>query len=141
MPQYHFIASIIFATILFHFTKSPEAAFFFFISGFALDADHLVDFWLYRKKITIDREIFQHFHGRFGRIYLFLHSFELVALIITLSFLNLQNMILFAALALGLIFHLALDFVSYDLHPLSYFLTYRIFRRFDIKCICRSAEI
>ena len=136
MPQYHFLASIVLAAIVFHFTKSPEASFFCFASGFILDADHVIDFWLYRKKITIDREIFQHFHGRFGRIYLFLHSFELAALTVILGLLNPQNMILFAALALGLISHLVMDFISYDLHSLSYFLTYRILKRFDIRYIC-----
>lgn len=136
MPHYHFVVSAFLAVVVFHFTKSLQASLLCFIAGFAIDVDHVIDFWLYRRKITIDKEIFQHFHGRFGKIYVFLHSIELLVPIVLLGSMNSHAMVLSAALALGFISHLLLDFLSYDLHPLSYFLTYRILKKFDIKYIC-----
>lgn len=140
MPQYHFLASTALSAAVFYFAKSPGAAILCFLSGFAIDADHLLDFGLYRKKITIDGEIFQHFFEKWGKICIFLHSFELLIPIALTGLLNPQIAILSLALALGLISHLMLDFLSYELHPLSHFLAYRIAVKFELHRICGEKE-
>jgi len=139
MPQYHFIASVILALIYFVLTKSLEGAILCFIFGFFVDVDHLIDFWIYKKRITISKEIFEHFYEKFGKVYVLIHSLEFVFLLILFGFLfpNLSGY-LFGA-SVGLLSHLMLDFVSYELHPLSYFLIYRITVKFDKKYICAKS--
>ena len=56
MPQHHLIASLILATAILLTTNSIPAFTACLISGIILDADHILDYWLYKKKITIDKE-------------------------------------------------------------------------------------
>ncbi|WP_423792392.1 hypothetical protein ACPB8Q_06600 [Methanocaldococcus indicus] len=136
MPQYHLIASIILALIYYVSTSSLDGALFCFIFGFFVDVDHLIDFWIYKKKIIFSKEIFEHFYEKFGKVIVLFHSLEFVFLLILFGFLfpNLSKC-LFGA-SIGLLSHLILDFSSYELHPLSYFLVYRIFVKFDKKYVC-----
>ena len=137
MPQYHFIASLILASIFFYFTRSLLAFLLCFLAGFLPDVDHILDFWLYKRKITFSKEIFQEFYKRWDKVIVLLHSIEL--LIPLWAFAYVSRYYLFSlAITTGFVFHLALDFLSYDLQPFSYFLIYRLLRRFRKKFICKE---
>jgi len=68
MPQYHFISSLILALIIFYFTSSLHASLFCFLAGFMIDIDHLIDYWLYKRRIVISRELFQEFYKKWDKI-------------------------------------------------------------------------
>lgn len=139
MPQYHLVISLILATILFLITNSLSASTACLISGILLDADHILDYWLYKKKIAIDKEILQGFYEKWNKIPILLHSIELLIPIWIYAYIR-NSYIIPLAITFGITSHLALDLASYELHPLSYFLTYRIIARFDKRYICTKHE-
>jgi len=140
MPQYHLLASTIIATALLILTKSPTASLLCLLTGFLLDTDHLIDYWLYKKKITLDKGILQGFYEKWNKIPIIFHSIELLIPITLLSLLYPSLSTILLGTAIGLTSHLILDFTNYELHPLSYFLTYRIIKKFDKKYICTKHE-
>jgi len=136
MPQYHFTVSVTISLTFFIYTKSPTASLLCFLAGFMLDADHLIDFWMYKRKLTLSREIFQGFYEKWDKVPVLLHSIELLILIALLALLFPSVSLPLLGIAVGFISHLILDFMSYELHPLSYFLIYRVTKRFDKRYIC-----
>jgi len=138
MPQYHFAASLILSLILFYFTGSLPASLFCLLSGFLLDLDHIFDFWLYKRRITFSSEIFQEFYKNWGKVPVLLHSLELIILLWLFTYSYNLNPLFSIAMTIGFVSHLALDFLSYELQPLSYFLSYRAVKNFDIQFICRG---
>lgn len=131
----HIILSASLGAVLYGVTRSPLAAGCCFVAGVLLDADHLLDFWMYKKRITFGKEIFQGFYKKFGKVYIWFHSFEfLVPLAIMTYFFRLAGL----GLTVGFLSHLISDSLSYELHPLSYCLTYRIAKGFDLSHICRE---
>jgi hypothetical protein len=125
------------ASIFLYFTRSPLAFLFCLSAGFLLDVDHILDFWLYKGKITFSREIFQEFYKNWDKIIVLLHSIELLIPLWIFAYVLREYLISFAISA-GFILHLTLDFLSYDLQPLSYFLIYRLLRRFHKEFICKG---
>jgi len=125
MPQYHFIISLFLAFILFYFFGSPLASLLCFLSGFLLDMDHLLDFWIYKRKITFSKEIFQEFYKNWDKEVVLLHSVELIIPLWIFAYLTRYYLLSFA-ITIGFISHLILDFLSYELQPFSYFLSYRL---------------
>ena len=139
MPQYHLLASTIIATALLILTKSPTASLLCLLTGFLLDTDHLIDYWLYKKKITLDKGILQGFYEKWNKIPVLLHSIELLIPLWIYALIK-NTYLIPLAITIGTTSHLALDLASYELHPLSYFLTYRIAKKFEKKYICRNSE-
>jgi hypothetical protein len=137
MPQYHFIASLILASIFLYFTRSPLAFLFCLSAGFLLDVDHVLDFWIYKGKMTFSMEIFQEFYKNWDKVIVLLHSIELLIALWIFAYISREYLISFAISA-GFVLHLALDFLSYDLQPRSYFLIYRLLRRFRKTFICKE---
>ena len=136
MPQNHAFASALISMVFLYFTKSPSAALLCFLAGVLIDADHLLDFWMYKGKIVISREVFGHFYEGFGKIYVVLHSFEIIAALLLLGFALQEVGTYMFGVAVGMLTHIILDFFSYELHPAGYFITYRILKGFDKKYIC-----
>jgi zinc transporter ZupT len=139
MPQYHLVSSFILALIFFYFTNSLLVSLLCFLSGFLLDLDHLLDFWLYKKRITLSNEVFHEFYKNWDKVPVLLHSIEFLIPIWIFAYIF-GSYIFSLAITIGFISHLALDFFSYKLHPLSYFLTYRIIKNFDRKFICKTGK-
>jgi len=141
MPQYHFIISVVVSLIFFVFTRSPTASLLCFLAGFMLDADHLIDFWLYKGRLTLSREILQGFYEKWDKVPVLFHSIEFLIPVALLGFLFPSLSLLLLGIATGFLSHLILDFMSYELHPLSYFLTYRVIKRFDKRYICVESHV
>jgi len=139
MPQYHLIASLTLSVCFYQTTKSTPSALLCLLSGIIPDADHIIDFWLYERRITFSKEIFQGFYEKWGKIPVLLHSIELLIPIWALAY-ALNTYIYSAAITIGILTHLLMDFLSYERRPLSYFLSYRIAKNFDRKFICAEEE-
>ena len=137
MPQYHIVASSILATIFYYFTSSFFASFICFSSGFFIDIDHLLDFWLYRGRIILDKEIFQNFYEKWDKVPVLLHSIEFLIPLWLLGY-ALNSFLLVVAASTGFVFHLALDFFSNKIELLGYFLSYRLAKGFDKRSVCGS---
>ena len=131
-PEYHLFISLLLGSAFFIYTGSIAAGLACFLAGFFIDLDHFIDFWIYKKRITYTKEFFQHYHRRLGKLYVVLHSYELVIglLVIVLVF-NLG--VVGVGVVLGMGFHLVLDFLTNDVHPLAYFLSYRMAKGFDVR--------
>jgi hypothetical protein len=136
MPQYHALVSVLVSAVFFYFTSSPLAALLCFLAGVVIDADHLLDFWIYKSRVIVTREIFAHFYNQFGKIYVILHSYEIIIALLLFGCIFHKVMIHLFAIAIGMLIHIILDFFSYEMHPASYFFTYRLLRKFDKKFIC-----
>ena len=103
--QYHFVASLILILIFLYFTRSSLAFLLCFLAGFLLDVDHILDFWLYKRRIAFGREIFQEFCKSRDKIIVLLHSIEL--LIPLWAFAYISRYYLFSlAITTEFVFHL-----------------------------------
>lgn len=132
---HHFLLSIFLSAFVYLFTKDIFASFLCFFAGFFIDGDHLIDFWIYKGKIIFSREIFHEFYKRFGKIYIFGHSLELL---VPLALITFYYPVYGAALLIGFLSHVISDYLTYDMHPLSYFMTYRLIRGFNIEYVCKG---
>lgn len=73
----------------------------------------------------------------FRRLYLLLHSYELLALLwIAIFVFSLPN--IWKAVAIGLTQHLIFDQIANPINTLGYFLSYRIAKRFDKYAILKE---
>ena len=134
---HHFLLSLFLSAFVYLFTKNIFASFLCFLAGFLVDADHLIDFWIYKGRITLSREIFNEFYKNFGKIYIFAHSLEFL---IPLALITLYFPVYGIALLIGFLSHIITDYLTYDMHLLSYFLTYRLKRRFNIEYLCKKKD-
>lgn len=131
----HFLLSACVGTFVFFLTGESIAFIAALIFGFFVDGDHLVDHLIYtRGKLDIG-EFFR--GGSFvhtGRVYVILHSYELVILFFLLALCTLTSYTSFwLAAALSLFFHLLFDTYHTKLsRPFSYFLLYRYRKGFDM---------
>jgi len=129
-PKFHFIASAIIAIIFFLFTKNPIASLICFSIGFFIDLDHFLDYILIYKKLDIKDAIKGDFFK--DKIYVLLHSWEILIIILLIFKLNTYTI----AFAIGFAQHIIIDLFSYPIKnkPFAYFLTYRISRNFKELC-------
>ena len=103
-----------------------------FFSGILLDLDHILEYYLIRKKLPFSYRDLVDFclYDKGGKIYLFLHAYELLlALWILIGFLSLGKVWL--GIAIGLTVHVVCDQWANPIKPLFYFLTYRINNKFE----------
>jgi len=107
-PSAHVAASAVISGVAYAATRSPVLSASALLSGIFLDVDHLVDFLLLSgEKLTITNAYSWHEEMRWNKIYLVLHSVEIVALVCLLA--AWRRDALLAGLALGAGTHLALD--------------------------------
>lgn len=99
-------------------TKSPEAGGIALGVGVLMDLDHLYDFYQW------------YIRGKSNRIYVLLHAWEYSAVgVVTLAAIFFHPFLL--AVVLAHLFHVATDHLHNRLSPFSYFIVYRIAKRFD----------
>lgn len=145
----HVFFSLVLALISYFITNSITVPVAVFIFGVFIDVDHLFDYFRYlflsRKKNT---SYLNHFYLNFSisdfltgihfkktrKIYVLLHSFELVALMVVLGYYN--NLLFWSGLSMFL--HILIDQSSYKVSNYAYFLTYRIYNNFNDKYICKD---
>ena len=126
-PRAHLAVSLCLAALQYARTRRLLPAIACLVSGFLVDADHLLDHQLYHRAPA----------GRADwarrRLVLALHGWELLIPVLVLESLVLRGRAATAhGLTLGYLVHLLIDQFSNQLeHPLAYSLLYRASRRFQ----------
>jgi hypothetical protein len=126
-PSQHVAISGIITIGFFAVTKSWVGSLACFLSGIFIDLDHVLDFWIAKKKFLFSyEELYAYFaQERQGKLYLLLHSYELLALFwLAIYFLHLD--VLWLGVAWGLTTHMIADQITNPLRAFGYFLVYRI---------------
>jgi hypothetical protein len=137
----HVITSGVVSSVIYAVTKSPAAAIGSFLAGALLDADHFIDYYLnYGFSINLKAMHDAMNEYRLPKIYILLHSFELLSVFWALVFLIPLSMFYFAV-ALGLTQHIILDQIANPVMPRAYFLTYRIAHGFKRESILNPSKI
>ena len=129
-PKHHFIISAIISIILFAFTKNITASLICFSAGFLIDVDHILDYIIIYKKFNLKKFFRYNWHK--DKIYVFLHSWEILIIVLLIFKFNIYTI----AFAIGFAQHLIIDLISYPIRnkPMAYFLVYRILKRFKGLC-------
>lgn len=76
-------------------------------------------------------------NGEIKKAYLYFHSYELLLILISLCFVTHFNYLLLFT-TLGFAIHLFFDQLFNPVHPLTYFLTYRILHGYKTEIIFRT---
>jgi len=140
-PEHHIIISLVLSIIFYLFTKSVFGLISVFLVGIFIDLDHIIDFWIENKKIIFTiREFFDYFYKHeYTKAYIFFHSIEFIPIMFILGNIFLGKIITYGIL-FGFTTHILLDYTGNGSKPLTYFLTYRIYKKFDVSCFCRCKE-
>lgn len=117
-----------------------------FLAGILIDLDHLLDYYVHK---GLDKPLnlnwIKDFYItctdiKFDKLYLVLHSFELL----TLFWLVIYKFSLgkfWIAIAIGFTQHMLLDKIGNPVHPLMYFLLFRIYNKFNKLALLRPSNI
>ena len=131
-PIPHVAVSTVVSIAVAIYFKSTICGVSSFLAGVLIDLDHLYDYYrehgftlnpmaVYRGCVEMD----------LTRIYLFLHSYELLTILwISISVFSLSK--LWIAFAIGVTQHLIFDQIFNPIDKCGYFLSYRIAKGFDI---------
>ena len=139
----HFIPSFIIGAVVYFFYKKDIFLFFLpILTGSFIDSDHLLDYLLawrnnFWKGISLKSCATGEYFVKNRKIIVLLHSWELVFLWILFWMLMRKTDVALIG-AFSWVVHLIIDQLSYNLHPASYFLLYRISKKFNITAICRD---
>ncbi len=126
-PVYHVSISAALGLIFIIFFNSFVAAISCFFCGVLIDLDHHLDYFLAKDEIPWRYRDLVYFCStdKNHKMYLWFHSYEsLVLLWGAITVFNLD--MLWIGAAVGFTVHVICDQFSNPLHPLVYFLTYRI---------------
>jgi hypothetical protein len=139
MPVTHAVTSGVISVFVGLYFKSPGCAVVSFITGVFIDLDHLFDYYTsHRFTLSLKRIYCACVRIRFKRLFILLHSYELIAVLwIAIYVFSLSNM--WKAAAIGLTQHIILDQITNPISAFGYFLTYRILNRFGRDRIVRMA--
>ena len=98
-----------------------------FLSGIFIDLDHIIDFWIAKKRFPRQYRDLYSFctNEKAGKLHLIFHSYELLAVLWFLCVFYKWNPV-WLGLTIGMTLHIILDAMTNSLRPLVYFLTYRI---------------
>ena len=99
-------------------TKSPYSMLAATATGVAVDVDHLLEYYLWFVK------------GDNSRVFYLLHSYELLVPCILAGVLSGGNPVVIGVSA-AFLGHLLTDQIANPMHPLAYFLTFRVINGFD----------
>jgi len=129
----HLSLSIIAGIIIGYLTSNYYAILVALISGFFVDCDHLIDYFVYTKFKKIDLREF--FSGKFfdysGKVYVLFHGYEFSVLFVLLAILYPALSWFFYSLALSHLLHLIYDMASNKPKWPTYFIIYRAINNFD----------
>ena len=130
--KHHVIISTVLTTMFTIWFKSWSGGLACFLSGIFIDLDHNLDYLIWKRKLPISYRKLIDFlkDDHDAKLYLFLHSYELLAALwFCIFYLDLNE--LWLGMAVGLTVHMACDEYYNPLRPLAYFLTYRFSRGFN----------
>ena len=130
-PYEHLAISGGYAVCISLFTRDWKIGLVSVLVGVLWDVDHFIDYW-YRFGFNLDlRKFLTMCHAQyFDKLFLFLHSYEIVFLL-GIYFLYVKNSFLFLGVFVPALLHLICDQIFNPVKPLGYFLTLRVYHRFD----------
>jgi hypothetical protein len=130
-PQYHLASSVLTASILYLVFKSWSMAFSCFLSGIFIDTDHIYDYLReFGLPFRVKDFIHSVYNGKFHRMTLFLHSWELLFLIGIIAWFTKWNPTITGVL-IGFGHHLVLDTVHNSRTVRAYSFIWRWNRDFE----------
>ncbi len=137
----HIITSAGVGLATYHRYKSPGAAFASFMAGWLIDLDHIVDYvQAHGWKLNWDHVNEAKHEHYSGKLFLLLHSYELIALFFLL-FRNPAKHPYRVGITASLLTHLLLDQKCNPCRKAgTYFLSNRIRKRFDVKHLLHAAD-
>jgi len=122
------------------FFKSKAAFFVSLVTGILIDIDHILDYYI-QQQITLRIKTIYLWciEKRFKLVFLYCHSLELV-FILWIAIRLFKLGIFWVALTIGLTQHLVLDIIFNRsiIYPYSYFLSFRIVKRFKKEDLLRK---
>lgn len=132
-PIAHTLASAGLGAGLYALHQDPVPAAAAFLTGTFIDLDHLLDLKLYQKHRRPGEGVLEVFDAHtWVKSYIVLHAIEFIPLLLLSLFLS-ENLWLWIGIASAYILHLVMDVVGNRGFPLTYFLSYRIYRGFDAR--------
>lgn len=136
-PAGHIVASCAVSVFVWWYFRSSACALVSFLSGVLIDADHLIDYFADHPFPAHPKKIYNACRDiKCRKLYLFLHSYELIFLLWVLIWaLSLSD--IWKAFAIGLTQHVMLDQTTNPIIKTGYFLTVRIMKRFDKKSLIK----
>ena len=129
----HILVSLLSMGIIYGVFRSLKLATLYFAAGIFIDLDHLIDYFLYFGLKFRLKYFFGSLYLRSGKVYIFLHSWELL-IPLWIWGLYAKQEILALAIMLGFVVHLLLD-QRHRTIPLAYFLSFRILNNFRLEKI------
>jgi hypothetical protein len=137
-PINHFNVSIITGVVAFLTTKTISPSIASFLIGWLIDVDHIWDFYKNGcKGFTVERFLHAHEKGEIKKAYLYLHSYELLLVLVVLCVVTDFNYFL-SFTTFGFAIHLFFDQIFNPVNSLTYFLTYRILHDYKTEIIFRT---
>ncbi|OGX28477.1 MAG: hypothetical protein A2879_05550 [Omnitrophica WOR_2 bacterium RIFCSPHIGHO2_01_FULL_49_10] len=131
----HILASTTVGGISYYIFGSWQISVTVFLSGIFIDLDHILDYFLYEKKIKLDiKDFFYKCEALIlNKVYLLLHSYELIIILAILAYFTNDYIVL--GLLVGFGTHIMLDLVANKVHFLGYSFIFRLINKFNSKKI------
>ena len=118
---------------LYAVNPEPAPAAAVFLAGTLVDLDHFFDLWMYRKHRRPGEKFLDVIEAHtWVNTFILLHALEYLPLLVAMIFISPQPW-LWGGVFLGYGLHLVMDMAGNRGFPLTYFLAYRIYRRFDAR--------
>ena len=128
----HFFVTIIAALMVYAHSANMRNIFFLSLGGIFVDLDHFIDYYIcYKRGFQLDK-FFACDYLKSGKVYVFLHSWEIIILVGILGFLLRSGELM--VFALGFVLHLLVDNLQRK-NLFFYLLSYRIAKEFDTEIL------
>jgi len=128
----HFFVTIIVALVVYVDSPNLRNIFFLALGGIFVDLDHLIDYFLFYKHRFELKKFLNCSYLDSGKVYVFLHSWEIILFIGILGFL--LRSIELTMLSLGFALHLSIDNLQRK-NRFCYILSYRMIKEFDMETL------
>lgn len=135
LPRGHVVTSGLISILVWAYFKSFGCAAVSLAAGVLIDLDHAIDYYASYGFTWKAKDIYDVCHKlKLKKLYLVLHSYELMALLwILICVFSLSNF--WKALAIGLTQHIIFDQITNPVNTLGYFTTYRMIKGFKRELI------
>ncbi len=131
----HFSLSLLVGIIVGYLFDNYWAIPLALLGGFFIDGDHLIDYFIHKKFRELNtREFFKgEFFDDAGKVYVFLHGFEYVAILVVCGLIWPQIAWVFYSFALANFLHLLYDTLYNGAVWPTYFIVFRMYHNFSHK--------
>jgi hypothetical protein len=124
----HFVFNVLFSALIYLASHNLAYIFVFVSISYALDLDHLIDYFLFFKSGLDLKGLLYLDFLQSGKVYYFLHSWEISCLLLGAALVSRSDIALIASLSL--LTHIFTDSLQ-KRNPFFYFLVYRFAKKFD----------